>query len=115
MWTLHRLFLVELVDRALELFRDGAVLIDRKRMAKLARRARLPEQHLDYVLDCWLAGDNRAPPLLMSPDPNAWTLADAHMAEREFIVQGGARRKMGAQSGEKGRQRKTKRREPKPK
>ncbi len=102
-WTLHRLALVELVDHAEELHRNGAVAIDLQRWRALAKEARLPDDTLPKLLGSWLAGDDDTPALLVEPEPGRWTLADAHKAEREFIADSGRRRSEGRENARKGK------------
>ena len=92
-WTLHRLMLLELVDHAEELAATGGVVISRPRWLELAREAGVGESIVDRTLDAWVAGEtDLAPPLLSRVDASAWTLADKHGPEREFIRAGGAKR-----------------------
>jgi hypothetical protein len=105
-WTLHRLALVELVDRAEELHAHGMIEINAARWRRLATEAKLPADKLPRLLDSWRTGDAHAPPLLVEPEPGRFTLADPHAAERDFIAEGGRRRTEGREAGRKGKQRK---------
>ncbi|MBM4109609.1 MAG: hypothetical protein FJ255_12510 [Phycisphaerae bacterium] len=105
-WTLHRLVLVELVDRAEELHRDGCVTMDPARLRELATAARLPPAELPRLLDSWRVGDDAAPPLLVEPAPGHFTLAQPHAAELAFIAELGRRRSEGRERARAGKQRK---------
>lgn len=95
-WTLHRLMLLELVDHAEQLAASGGVVISRPRWLELAREAGVGESIVDRTLDAWVAGEtDLAPPLLSRVDASAWTLADKHAPERDFIRAGGAKRTEG--------------------
>jgi hypothetical protein len=102
-WTLHRLALVELVDNAEELSRNGAVTIGPQRWREMANEARLPSETLPRLLGSWTAGDDNTPALLVEPEPGRWTLADAHKAERDFIAESGRRRTLGRENSRKGK------------
>ena len=102
-WTLHRLALVELVDHAEEMHRNGAVAIGPQRWRELGKEARLPDDTLPKLLGSWLSGDDDNPALLVEPEPGRWTLADAHKAEREFIADSGRRRSEGRENARKGK------------
>lgn len=101
-WTLHRLWLVEFVDLAEQLARDGAVLITPQRRVELAAMAQLSRMSHERALDAWVAGDRKAPPLVVKVGPDAWTLASSHKLELDFIAQGGARRISGRKDGRRG-------------
>jgi hypothetical protein len=95
-WTLHRLLVIELVDRAEALHVDGAAEISLARWHELAESARLPKRILDRTLDAWLQGESEsAPALLERRGRDRWTLADPHRVEREYIAAGGAKRVSG--------------------
>jgi len=102
-WTLHRLALIELVDRAEELHREGAIALTPARWHALAADARLPADTLARLLDSWRTGDDAAPALLAEPEPGRFTLADSHAAERDFIADGGRKRTEGREAGRKGK------------
>ena len=102
-WTLHRLALVELVDNAEELSRNGAVAIGLQRWREMAKEARLPSDTLPRLLGSWTAGDDNTPALLVEPEPGRWTLADVHKAERDFIAESGRRRTQGRENARKGK------------
>ena len=106
-WTLHRLALVEFVDHATDLAKDGSVVITSARWSVLASQARLPTSILKRTLDAWTEGESeRAPALLTRLHEDAYTLADPHQPERDFISLGGAERQRGQQRGQqRGRQR----------
>ena len=109
-WNLHRLLLVELVDHAEPLHLKGAVPIAGRRWAELAKQAGVPAGNLPKLLDSWRTGDAVAPPLVAELEAGAFTLADAHKPERDFIADGGRRRYEGRLNGragmaKKGRQR----------
>jgi hypothetical protein len=95
-WTLHRLLMVELVDRAEALHVDGAVEITPARWLELADSARLPRRILSRTLDAWVRGESQsAPALLDRVCRDGWTLASSHQIERDYIAAGGARRVSG--------------------
>jgi hypothetical protein len=101
-WTLHRLALVELVDSADELAKDGFVIISPGRWRELAGMARLPLSVLERTLAAWVAGENERAPQLLDRSDDGWTLADPHEPEREFIAQGGAKRLAGQKRNKDG-------------
>jgi hypothetical protein len=95
-WTLHRLMLLELVDRAEDLAARGGVVITRPRWLELAHIAGVSDSIVDRTLDAWVAGEtDTSPSLLARVDGSAWTLADKHAPERDFIAAGGAKRTEG--------------------
>lgn len=105
-WTLHRLALVELVDKAEGLAKTGSVKITMKRWQKLAKLAGVPQTKLTAVLDGWQAGEMEpveAPALLKYIGADCWNLADSHEAEREFIAAGGRLRTAGRRRSRDGR------------
>lgn len=94
-WTLHRLALLELVDHAVDLSRDGAVVITDQRWRVLAAQARLPSSILERTLGAWVEGDDERAPALLTRDGDGFSLADPHQPERDFIAMGGAERARG--------------------
>lgn len=106
-WTLQRLFMLEMVDNAEELYRNGAIILLPKQWNKLAQKAGLPPNTISRLLSHWIAGeDENAPPLLQSPDRDAWTLADSYKFERDFIHETGRNRVEGRINARKGKARK---------
>lgn len=101
-WTLHRLALIELVDRSTELATEGSVAIAPTRWRQLANDASFPIDTLPRLLDVWQRGDNKAPPLLRETEPGRFTLADTHAAERAFIEASGKARIQGRENARKG-------------
>lgn len=101
-WTLHRLTLVEMVDKAAELAKEGSVAIGPNRWRELAKDASFPVDTLPRLLGVWQSGDDNAPPLLLEPEPGRFTLADTHAAERAFIQESGNRRLTGRSGAQKG-------------
>lgn len=97
-WTLSRLVTVELVDRAEELHRDGAIDIGAARWRELATQAGLPLAELHRLRDSWQSGDDKAPALLVETGGRV-TLAEPHAAERDFIADAGRRRSGGRTAG----------------
>jgi hypothetical protein len=105
-WTLHRLLLVELVDRAEKLHTEGAVVITAERWRELARQAGVATSIVDRTLGAWVAGESEtAPALLERVDRDSWTLAKPHAPERDFIKAGGESRVLGRAAKAKGRRR----------
>lgn len=102
LWTLHRVLMVEFVDRADELHTRGAVVINLDRWLELANQACVAREVVEPTLDAWVEGDDEAPPLLQRLG-DEWTLADAHAPEREFIASGGAKRIRGRMRGSRRR------------
>jgi len=106
-WVYHRLLMLELVDLAEEIAESGFAEIGRERQTELAKLARLSPQLLDRVMGGFLEGDDQAPALLMRDGQrDAWTLADQHRWEREFITQAGHARRTGRRKGRAGVERK---------
>ena len=105
-WTMHRLWVGELVDRAEELHNNGSVALDTQRWATLARAANMPAERMALLLDSWRSGDDVAPPLLTEPEPGRFTLADSHRLELDFIADGGQRRSEGRERAKLGKARK---------
>ena len=96
---------LELVDRAEELHKHGAARISKRRWRELAKLAGVPASILDRVIAGFLDGDDRTPPLLTSPRPGWYTLADAHDLERDFVNNGGAKRAASRRNGRKPKRR----------
>jgi hypothetical protein len=95
-WTLHRLMLLRMVDLAEELAADGAVVITRPQWIELAQHAGVSPNIVNRTLDAWMAGEtDAAPPLVECRGTDAWTLAESHAPERDFITAGGAERTAG--------------------
>ena len=102
-WTLHRLFLLELVDNAEELARKGLVVMDDDRWKELAKVAGLPLDLLAKVHDSWADGESEKAPKMVERDGNGWRLAlDVYRLEHEFLVDSGQRRIDGRKGGRKG-------------
>jgi len=92
-WTLQRLMLLHMVDHAEQLAANGGVVITPQRWVELAQQAGVSPRIVNRTLDAWIAGESEtAPPLVKRVDPDAWTLADHHAPERDFITAGGAER-----------------------
>ena len=104
-YSLARLVVLELVDRAEELHKHGAARISKRRWRELAKLAGVPASILDRVIAGFLDGDDRTPPLLTSPRPGWYTLADAHDLERDFVNNGGAKRAASRRNGRKPKRR----------
>jgi len=99
-WNLHRLFLVELVDKAEELAQDGAVVIPERRWLELAKLAGLREVHLGRLLASWHEGESEEAPALVESSDRAYRLAERpHSPEHDFIVDGGKMRIQGRRGG----------------
>lgn len=109
-WNLHRIVLVELVDRAVELHRQGGISIPEERWCELADQARLPRGLLAAVRASFLCGDGDAPPFLGLAAAGLWTLADQHAPERAFIAEAGRRRDEGGANARLAVARKSRRR-----
>ena len=101
-WTLHRRFLLELVDRAEEMVTQGGVALSSEDWRRFALEVGLPVATLPKVLDSWRAGESAAAPALLAElEPGLWTLADAHDLERRFLHEAGERRLKGREHGRK--------------
>ena len=99
-WVLHRLFLLELVDRAEELAKDGFVVIPMKRFQELAQTAGLPANLLERVLKAWTEGESETAPKMVERNGDGWRLALAtYQPEHDFIVDAGQRRASGRSGG----------------
>lgn len=95
-WTLQRLMLLELVDKAEQLATDGGVEIKQTRWLELARDAGVGATILERTLDAWMAGESeQAPALIELVERDRWTLASPHTPERNFIIEGGRERAAG--------------------
>lgn len=104
-WVLHRLWLLHFVDHAEKLAAAGFAPLNRERRAELARQAGLRPNLLERVMDAFVAGDDKAPPLLKRETDGRdelWTLSDSHEFERDFIVQAGHARVSGRKNGRTG-------------
>ena len=104
-WTLHRIMLVELVDQAEHMARDGGAVLKGDWWRLKAKAAGLPTapDYIDRVRGSWLAGDDDAPPLLEQVGCDRYTLASSHLLERLFIEEGGRRRIEGRANGRGGK------------
>ena len=99
-WTLHRLFLVQLVDRAEELAEAGVVVVSDAQWRELAKQAGLPAEALRRVLDSWTEGESETAPKLVDRDGAGFRLAaEVYQPEHEFLVAAGAARKVGRKNG----------------
>jgi hypothetical protein len=105
-WTLGRLFVLELVDNAEELFSEGGVIVSPDRWRELASKARVPIVNLARVLSSWRSGDNDAPPLLAGPEAGRVTLAEPHALVRAFLEEQGRKRAEGRRNAKKGKAKK---------
>jgi len=102
-WTLHRLFLVDLVDRAEELARTGLVVVSEDRWRELAKLSGLPLRLLPHVLNSWTEGESEKAPKMVERDGDGWRLAlDVYRLEHEFLVDGGRKRIESKAKGRKG-------------
>ena len=103
-WTLHRRFLLELVDRTPELVAHGGIALSLDDWRRFAVEVGLPPATLPKVLDAWRAGESEAAPALLKElEPGRFTLADVHDLERRFLHEAGARRVKGREQGRKGK------------
>jgi len=95
LWTLHRLFVLALADRAPELVDHGGIRLTAQDWRAMADRAGVPStvDVAGKVLPSWMAGDGQAPPLLEAKGCDRWTLAKPHAAERDFLREQGSERK----------------------
>lgn len=100
-WTLMRLFVLALSDRAAQLAEGGLAHIAEADWNKMAASAGVPLARLPRVLDSWAAGDDEAPALLHR-DGWGFTLADKHELERTFIEETGRRSNKGKADAAKG-------------
>lgn len=101
-WSLHRLFLVELVDRAEELARNGLVVVKDERWREMAKLAELPISLLPKVLASWTEGESDKAPKMVERDGHGWRLAlDVYGPEHGFLVEAGQRRIDGRKGGQK--------------
>jgi len=105
-WTLQRLFVLEMADRADEYFKAGSIAMTPERWRELCDQARVPSSVLDRVLDSWRAGDAEAPALLTEPEPGRFDLAPIHELERGFLAEAGQRRVEGRANAALGRAKK---------
>jgi hypothetical protein len=92
--------LVALVDRSPEIGQRGGVRLTDNDWANIVRRAGLPSDTRNQLVETWLAGDDETCPLL-ARDGDVWRLADQHAEAWEFITQGGVRRKRSQAAGRK--------------
>lgn len=98
-WSLHRLVLVYLVDRAEELAERGLVVVTKDRWEQLAERAGLPLAHLPKLLESWEEDESEKAPALIARDGDGLRLADPYAAETAFIVEAGRKRIAGRKGG----------------
>ena len=98
-WTLHRLVLVYLVDRAEELAERGLVVVTKERWEQLAERAGLPMAHLPSLMESWEEDESEKAPALIARDGDGLRLADHYAAETAFIVEGARQRIVGRKGG----------------
>lgn len=102
-WSLHRLFLLELVDRAEDLAKKGVVVVKKPRWEELAKVAGLPIGLLKKVQDSWTEGESEKAPKMVERDGDGWRLAlDVYRLEHDFLVDSGQRRIDGQKGGRKG-------------
>lgn len=82
-------FAVALRDRAEELAMNGYVRVPLDKWAELASEANAPRSagFLTRVLDAWVAGDEKHPPLLarVAGERDAYTLHESRKAALDFL------------------------------
>lgn len=99
-WTLHRLLILEMVDRATEMIIDGGVTIAPSRFSELARRAGLSLRVVPAVIAAWKEGESEtAPSMIAEVERDRFRLSDAHALEQRFIEDGGRQRIAGRAAG----------------
>jgi hypothetical protein len=102
-WSLHRLFLLELVDNAEDLARGNVVVMRAERWRDLAKVAGLPPGQLAQVQESWTEGESERAPKMVERDGDGWRLAlDVYGPEHGFLVEAGKRRIDGRKDGRKG-------------
>ena len=99
-WTLHRRFLLECVDRAEELAALGAIVLPLADWREFAAEVGLPALTVPKVLASWRDGESElAPALIVEPEPWHFALGPAHDLEWRFLVEQGKRRAVGRANG----------------
>ena len=102
-WTLWRLFMLELTDKSVEYCGKGSIAVTVPRWRELHAQARLPWATHEKVLASWLEGESdKAPAFLAELEPGRFDLAPVHDLERVFLAEQGRRRLEGTTEGEKG-------------
>lgn len=93
-YTMARRFLTLMVDRAVELARDGGLHITPDVWEDLAAKSGLPKKSAPKVVAKWADGDgdNRPPLIEYMPGGVLVRLSQAYQAEHDFIVSGGEKR-----------------------
>ena len=106
-WTLQRLFLLELVDHAEDYFRAGTIAVTPERWRELFAQARLPWHLHERVFASWREGESeKAPALLVETEAGRFDLAPIHDLERLFLTEQGRRRVTGRENAKAGRAKK---------
>ena len=100
-WALHRLILLEMVTRCDELAADDGIIIQTPKWEALARRARLPTNNLNKVIESWVEGESDQAPALIERQGDLFTLAHPHQPELRFIVDNGIKVIEGRRRGKK--------------
>ena len=102
-WTLWRLFMLELTDKSVEYCGKGSIAVTVPRWRELHEQARLPWATHEKVLASWLEGESaKAPAFLAELEPGRFDLAPVHDLERVFLAEQGRRRLESATEGAKG-------------
>ena len=99
-WTLSRLFVLEVVDRAEELAKRGAVRITAARWTALSGLARFPSDGVSELIGYWGRDESERAPALVERQGEDFTFGPRHHAELDFIVASGQARLNGRVGGQ---------------
>jgi len=87
--TMSLAFVAELRERAPELATKGTVQFTIDDWIRMADRSQLPRKLIVPVLETWESGDTRSRPFIIKEGTDRYTLSDAHLAERDFLIDAG--------------------------
>ena len=100
--TMSLAFVAELRERASELATNGTVQLTQDDWIRMADRSQLPRKLIVPVLETWESGDTRSRPFIVKEGTDRFTLSDAHLAEREFLIEAGQMEIGGKKAGLRG-------------
>ena len=106
--TMSLAYMAELRERASELATKGTVQFTIDDWTRMADRSQLPRKLIVPVLETWESGDARSRPFIIKEGTDRYTLSDAHLAERDFLIEAGQMEIGGKKAGLRGVQAKMK-------